>query len=238
MKGCYLGRLSWDEAEPLFARNLPIVLPIGAASKEHGLHLPLENDRLLADGLTELLLQEVEAIALPTLTYGYYPAFVEYPGSVSLPAQVMTDTVVSICLCLHQQGARRFYGVNTGISTVRPLLAAQKVLEQSGIPFLFCDIEKATGEVEKRLQTQAGGTHADEMETSMMLYLCPDRVRMERALPDFHGDGPGGLTRQPHGPGVYSPTGAWGDPTLATRDKGKQLVEAWVAHMVEQIRTL
>ena len=184
------------------------------------------------------MLKRVEALALPTLTYGYYPAFLEYPGSVSLSAEVMCQTVVSICQSLSAQGAGRFYALNTGVSTVRPLDQARQMLGQSGIVFDFCELGQAIGAVEERLRQQPGGTHADEMETSMMVELCPRVVRMEKARPDYHGNNSrGGLTRRPDGPGVYSPTGAWGDPTLASLAKGKQLVRAWVDYVVRQIQS-
>jgi creatinine amidohydrolase len=63
---------------------------------------------------------------------------------------------------------------------------------------------------------------------------------MDRAERDIHPDrGPGGLTRDPKAnAGVYSPTGAYGDPTLATVEKGKVLVEGMVSILVEQVRTL
>ncbi len=60
-------------------------------------------------------------LVLPTLQYGYYPAFLEYPGSVSLSLETMRDTVVEICRSHARHGARRFYALNTGISTLRAL---------------------------------------------------------------------------------------------------------------------
>ena len=231
MEGRYLGKLTWVVAEMLLP-TWPLLLPIGAGCKEHGHHLPLENDFLLAEALTRRVLERVQALALPTLNYGYYPAFLEYPGSVSLPAQVMSDTVVAICESLHRQGGRRFYALNTGVSTVRPLNEARCRLMEMGIVFDFCELGQAIGAVEQRLREQPGGTHADEMETSMMLELCPEIVQMHKARPDYHGDIRGGLTRSPDGPGVYSPTGAWGDPSLATLAKGKELVQSWVDYVV------
>ena len=74
----------------------------------------------------------------------------------------------------------------------------------------------------------------------MMLYIVPERVDMNRAVRDDNLDVPGGLTRNPNGKGVYSPTGAWGDPTLATREKGRIVVEATITGIlkdIEQLRT-
>jgi len=91
--------------------------------------------------------------------------------------------------------------------------------------------------VRKKLR-QSGGTHADEIETSMMLYIAPESVRMNKAARDLNPNQPGGLTRDPHGKGTYSPTGAWGDPTLATREKGRAVVESIVANILKEIDDL
>ncbi|MFZ2055255.1 MAG: creatininase family protein, partial [Candidatus Aminicenantales bacterium] len=79
------------------------------------------------------------------------------------------------------------------------------------------------------LLQQEGGTHADESETSMMLYIAPETVDMSKAVKDYdRRPGRKGLTRNPQGLGTYSPTGIWGDATLATRKKGRVIVEATV----------
>ena len=86
---------------------------------------------------------------------------------------------------------------------------------------------------------QEGGTHADEIETSMILYMDPASVDMKKAVKDYHPEkGRGGLTRNPNGVGVYSPTGIWGDPTLATRAKGRKVTEALVSGILKEIEDL
>lgn len=86
---------------------------------------------------------------------------------------------------------------------------------------------------------QDGGTHADENETSMMLYIAPEIVDMSKAVKDLDlRPGRRGLTRDPRGPGTFSPTGIYGDPTLATREKGRIIVEATVREIVRQVREL
>ncbi len=91
--------------------------------------------------------------------------------------------------------------------------------------------------VEKKVR-QSGGTHADEIETSMILYIAPESVRMKKAVRDLNPNQPGGLTRDPQGKGIYSPTGAWGDPTLATREKGQAVTESLVSTILKDIDDL
>ena len=88
------------------------------------------------------------------------------------------------------------------------------------------------------MSKQEGGTHADEMETSMMLYIDPGSVDMSKAVKDYHV-GTGNLTRNPKSAGVYSASGVFGDPTLATREKGQAMVQAImhsVMHDIDELR--
>ena len=69
--------------------------------------------------------------------------------------------------------------------------------------------------------------------------LAPQTCDMSKAVRDYHPDG-GALTREKGKKGTYSPTGIWGDPTLASREKGERLVEALLAGVladIEAIRT-
>jgi creatinine amidohydrolase len=95
-----------------------------------------------------------------------------------------------------------------------------------------------TEPVEKQIRKEEGGTHAEEIETSMMLYIAPDSVDMKKAVRDYHPSKEGGLTRDPNGKGTYSPSGVWGDATLATREKGKIVVEALVRSVLGEIEQL
>ena len=237
MKGIRLEDLTWAQAEPLLKRTRTIVIPLGARLKEHGLHLPLNNDWRLAEYLTGRVLEALEVVAVPTLQYSYYPAFAEYPGSVSLGLETSRDTVVDLCRSLAPFGPKRFYVLNTGISTLKALEPARWILGGDDIALKYTDLTTAIADLEAKVRTQEAGTHADEIETSMMLYIAPETVNLPAAQKDIHPEkGPGGLTRNPDAvKGVYSPTGAWGDPTLATREKGRILVEALVDHLIEDI---
>jgi len=236
--GRRLESMTWKEAEPVL-KDAPVVLiPLGARTKEHGLHLPLNTDWLQAEYLTRRVLERADVVALPTLQYGYYPAFTEYPGSVSVGRDTFRDLVVDLCRSLSRYGPKKFYVLNTGISTSWALEPARAILARDGLVMEYT--HDATDDVEKAIAKQEAGTHADEIETSVMLYVAPDVVKMERASKDVHPDkGPGGLTRNPdYASGVYSPTGAWGDPTLATREKGARVVETLIDRIVARLEKM
>jgi creatinine amidohydrolase len=238
-KSVFLENLSWVEAEGILKEYDVALIALGARTKEHGLHLRLNNDYLMAEYLMKRVAAEVPVVVLPTLQYGYYPAFLEYPGSVSIQAETFTSVVCDICRSLGRQGMKKFYVLNTGVSTVPPLEAAAKELAAGGLILRYLDILEVDKHLPEGLLKEEGGTHADESETSMMLYIAPETVDMSKAVKDFDPrPGRRGLTRNPEGSGNYSQTGIYGDPTLATVEKGKVIVEATVREAVRQVREL
>jgi creatinine amidohydrolase len=236
-KGILLENLTWQEAEKILTDSTVVVIPLGAAAKEHGPHLKLNNDWLMAEYLKQRLLEAAEVVIAPTLPYHFYPAFVEYPGSTSLRLETARDLIVDICRSLARFGPRRFYVLNTGVSTLRALQPAAEILAGEKILLHYTNILKVAEPAEKAVSQQEGGTHADEIETSMMLYINPSSVDMSKAAKDYH-PGKGPLTRAPNGKGVYSATGIYGDATLATREKGEKVVEAMVEGILKDLQKL
>jgi len=245
-KGVLLEDLTWQEAEKSLKVDTVVVIPLGAAAKEHGPHLKLKNDWTMAEYYKRRALKAADVVIAPTVNYHFYPAFVEYPGSTSLRMETARDLIVDICRGLARFGPRRFYVINTGVSTLRALKPAADTLAAEGILLHYLDVTKDVEQTVKPLMKQEGGTHADEIETSKMLYIDPASVEMRKAVKDYHPRPEGRtsvrLTRDPQvaarGEGTYSPTGSWGDPTLATREKGRKVTEATVAVILKQIEIL
>lgn len=237
-RGVLLEELTWVEAEKVLTPETVVVIPLGAASKEHGPHLKLKNDFILAEYLKGRVREKAAVAIAPTVNYGYYPAFVEYPGSTSLSLETSRDMIVEICRGLARFGPKRFYVLNTGVSTVRALAPAADILAKEGILLRYTNVLEATAAVEKEVCRQEGGTHADEVETSMILYMSPADCDMSKAVKDYH-PGKGGLTRDRKKEGMtYSASGVFGDATLATREKGRVVTEALVEATLREIEEL
>ena len=236
-----LANLTWVEAERALTGDQVVLIPLGAASKEHGPHLRLDNDFQLAEYFKRRVMAASSVVVAPTITYHYYPAFIEYPGSTHLRQQTARDLVVDIVNSLTAHGPRRFYVLNTGVSTLVPLKESADELAKAGVLMRFTDVLTIASAAEATVKQQPEGTHADEIETSMMLYIAPDRVDMSKAAKDINPrlGGRGPLTREKGREiGRYSPTGIYGDATLATREKGRVVVEAMVAGMLREIEEL
>jgi creatinine amidohydrolase len=238
-KSVIMEDLTWIDAEKALQEFEVVLIALGARTKEHGPHLLLKNDYVMAEYLKERVIQEVPVIVLPTLQYGYYPAFLEYPGSISIQAETFKNLVMDICRSMNGYGIKKFYVLNTGVSTLRPLARAKEELKKYGIFLDYLNILEVDESLPPGMMEQEGGTHADEGETSMMLYIAPETVDMSKAVKDYDSR-PNriGLTRDPEGKAHYSPTGIWGDPTLASKEKGKAIVENTVTAIVKQVQEL
>jgi creatinine amidohydrolase len=235
-EGVFIERLSWDEAQPLLTPETIVLIAVGAQSKEHGRHLPLNNDWLMAEYLKKRVVSATRVVAYPTINYHYYPAFRPFPGSTTVEQTTARDMVADIIRSVAAHGPRKFYVLNTGVSTIAPLKATQALLRLERIEMQFTDILSVASDVEKRLSKQQKGTHADETETSAMLYIAPDVVKMPKAVKDYRH-----LRDQwPHvgRAGADAATGVYGDPTLATRAEGEAIVEAIVAGILREINAL
>jgi creatinine amidohydrolase len=233
--GVKLETLSWIEAEQWFATNPVVVIPLGAAAKEHGPHLPLNNDAIIATWLGEQISARLPVVIAPLINASFYPAFIEYPGSISLRYETARDVIVDTCMSLASFGLSRFYVINTGLSTLRPLAEVKSLLGED-IVFEYLNLDAVLQELPGDLLQQQYGSHADEHETSLMLHIAPEVVDMSRAVDDgAEGEGP--LTRT-RGQGLWSDSGVFGRATLASAGKGKVIAQVLLRHTLAQIENL
>ncbi len=227
--GASIDDMVWTEVGPLLRGGAVAVLPIGAAAKEHGPHLPLQTDWLTAEALGKELARSHDVVVWPALGYGFYPAFVAYPGSTSVPKDVFEATVKALADDMIRAGARAILILNTGISTIAPIdqaiahAPARAVHVYRGPRYLRA--------VELVCEQERGG-HADEAETSILLHLHPEKVRMHAARAWTNEVRPGRWSPDDPTSASFAPLGVYGDPTLATAEKGATL---WAA-MCEDIR--
>ncbi len=251
MLGRMIEELTWVEARTAIDSGMPVVIPIGAAAKEHGPHLPLRTDATVALALARRVAERLPVLVAPVVPFGYYPAFVRFAGSQSLSAATFTAVLRELCEGFVAQGARRIALINTGHSTEAPINALLSDLHSRGVARIVAAHLRFLGRAADTVLDDPRGGHADERETSVMLALDARAVRMDR-LPDRATNHdiaadvlPAGFARPfvlSWTPDVgagdeFSPTGAFGDATRATAYKGQKIVDAVVVDLVHGLRT-
>ena len=232
----FIEHMHWDEVARRIGEGAVAILPVGAAAKQHGFHLPLNTDRIQAEWLAGRMAEKLDALIWPTLTYGHYPAFVEYAGSSSLSISTFEALVREVAGQILSGGCRKLLVLNTGISTLAPVDRALARLEAARIRHLWIHEGPRYPRVARQLAEQSHGSHADELETSLMLALAPHLVDMARAeaSPALKQETPGTLTPSDPDSPNYSRSGSYGDPTRATSAKGEALLAAMLEDLHEQ----
>lgn len=237
-----LAEATWTDVAAL-DRDTVVLLATGAV-EQHGPHLPLGTDAFLATAVAEAVESRLsaEVLLVPTLAYGCSAHHLGFAGTLSLGFDAYVGALASIVESLGAHGFHRFFVLNGHGGNDAPNEVALRTLK-AGHPAWtlggagYVDLVPAevyaatlTGPVRRVV-------HACEAETSLMLHVHPDRVRMNAARDD-------GLSASPAVPGVVwhfdeqTERGVWGYPTLATAEKGRRLFEAAVEGAVVALRAL
>ncbi len=212
--GAWLEDLTWAEAKACFDGGMPVVIPIGAAAKAHGLHLPLKTDATTARALAQKLIERLPVIAAPVLGFGFYPAFTSFAGSQHLSAGTFKALLAELVANLRSHAVRRIVILNTGVSTEAPI---DEIVADTGD--LLVLHMRGLGTSSDQLLDVPGGGHADERETSVMLALDPRSVRMDKLA-----------AAEP-----FARTGATGDPARASAYKGERILAARVDDVIAAV---
>jgi creatinine amidohydrolase len=200
--------------------------------------LPLATDRIIAEYFANRMNARLgsSVLILPTVAVGCSEHHMEFPGSLSLRHETFLSVCHEYLTSAHTHGFRNFlvlnsHGGNCGI--------CQVLLERFGADHPDCRIAvaswwRAAAEALILLnETGPGGIgHACEFETSLMLHIAPQSVRLEAMAPKANVStfewAEEDLLR-PSRVSLYrsmkqiTPNGVWGDPTVATAAKGQQI---------------
>lgn len=241
-----LGFLTGPEISRVAADERPlVVLPIGAI-EQHGPHLPVGVDTMIAQaaaaGLKDRLGNMVQIA--PTLAYGKSNEHANFAGTVGMSAGSLGRVLKCQIRSLYQLGFRQFAVLNThgGNSSVLTYVLREIQTELK----VRAGMLRLPASPEMDEQERTWGFHAGEWETSVMLAIRPDVVRMDQAICHYPAtlDDPGEL-RPENAPAIFSwqtsdiaPAGVMGDATKATEGKGHRWFSEALDQVAQQIRDL
>ena len=232
MKRCIeWAKLTWPEASDIVAKHPVAILPLGAI-EEHGPHMRLESDNRAAVEFSTRLATESGCVLLPLLPYGQVWSLKNFPGSLTIGNETLVAVITDICHSLAEKGFRGVVGVTCHLGNLNSLkLAARKLHDSGDVPLLslfYPGLSEIASKVCQSKRSHHGIIHADEIETSLLLELAPDCVEMSKAAPEYP-DFPPGFDEQALPWDLVSRTGVFGDPTKATREKGKIMIDEVIA---------
>lgn len=221
------GALSWPDVAGAVADRPVAILPFGAI-EEHGPHLPLDTDVVLADALAERIAAAAHLLRLPTIPLGQVWSLAHFPGSLSVSDDTLVSIVCELASGLARNGVRAVVLLTAHLGNVAALRSASRRLaEQQSLPALalaYPGLREAASEVREAAESHPSIMHADELETSMMLAVAPERVTMERAVAEYPLYPPH-FESAPIRWDTFNRSGVFGDATAASAEKGEQLLQ-------------
>ncbi|HVK22382.1 MAG TPA: creatininase family protein [Actinokineospora sp.] len=233
-------------------RGVPVVLPIGAV-EQHGPHLPVGTDRIVAEAIASDLDSRVgaDALVLPPIAVGCSDHHTDFPGTLTLRHTTLLRHVEDVARSVLAQGFTTFlllnaHGGNQGIGQV--------AIERLGARHPRARVlgtswwRLAGPELLEISETGPGGVgHACELETSMMLAIAPGLVRTDR-IPDRQNEpaiafDDSDMLRGSRAT-LYrrlidvAPTGVFGEPKAASAEKGELALTAIGDRLEELVRAI
>jgi creatinine amidohydrolase len=240
-----LAEMTWpDVARAVAAGATTVILPLGA-TEQHGPHLPLGTDTFRAMALAERLSSQIPgALIAPALPLGCSDEHTGFPGLLGLAHETLAGLIADCARRVAAWGIRRLIALSAHGGNGRALeLAATRIRHELPeldlwIPPKNAALFDGLLEVADRdgIAPEAVGLHAGESETSQMLHLRPDLVRMDLAQPGYVGDMAEVLPRLLEaGLRPVTPNGVLGDPRGANGLRGERYLRQQVAGFREHI---
>ncbi|MGO2112623.1 MAG: mycofactocin biosynthesis peptidyl-dipeptidase MftE [Pseudoclavibacter sp.] len=220
------------------SRAATVVVPLGS-TEQHGPHLPLDTDTVIAAAVAERIAQRLrrdgeDAAVAPAIAFGASGEHDGFAGTVSIGADALATVLVELARSV-SGWARRIVIVNAHGGNVPTLRRVQSIFDEESrrVTWVACEpgagVPDAPGAAPGVGVDPVTDLHAGRTETSLMLHLAPDRVRLDAAEPGALGaaaDVIPALMRG--GVAAVSPNGVLGDPRGASSDEGAVLFESMV----------
>ncbi len=181
----YLPHMSWTEVEDLLTRTDMVIFPVGAL-EQHGPHMSIGTDFLNGLERAKLVAQRTDVLVAPILLPGNSPYHLAFPGTISLPAELIQEVYFEAARSLMGQGFRRFLILNShgGNRVISQYIADRINHETEGIAV---ELGQAAGPFREAPATDDAtepavfDRHGGVGETSSSLYLTPDLVDLGSA---------------------------------------------------------
>ena len=235
-------------------RDPVCVIPV-ATLEDHGYHLPIDTDAVIAETLSDLAVRRCagRALLLPTVTHGYTPHHMDFPGPITIGWKTFVDGLVDIGTSLFHHRFTRILFVNGHGSNVPLVDMAARLLmverpECTAATFWYLSGPRSAELLRRTRESDVPGgmAHACELETSLYLAIRPELVQMDKAvreIPDWDSehtwmdwnDGPLSVK---HAWSGWTESGVMGDATVATAEKGRMWLDQAVAEVAEYIDEL
>ena len=180
-KHLVLQEMTWTDVEEYLKTNDMVIIPLGS-TEQHGPHMPLGTDYYEAFGMSKLISARTGVVVAPVLLAGYSVYHSGFPGSLSLKPETMEQVLYETAELLTKYGFRRFMFFNYhGGNNIIERKVIHRINHTTEALAVAIGIGAPFQSYRDRIEGVFYDEHAGISETSIMLYLKPELVKMERA---------------------------------------------------------
>jgi len=236
----------WEEYRDEVSRRI-IILPVGSL-EQHGPHLPLNVDVVIPTSLAKMVDEQLDAMVLPTIAYGYksHPTSGGgqlFPGTTSLNGMTLINLTLDILKETYRHGGMRFLLLNGHYENLAFVTEAVELFieeKSDARVVVLCWWDQVSDELVDELFAGAGfpgwdTEHAAITETSLMQYFAPELVREDRIIDD-QSERKVTYSIFPPPEDIIPKSGVLYKATYASREKGEKLAKHVVDNIVQITR--
>jgi creatinine amidohydrolase len=180
----YLPDLTWQEVDELKKRTDKVLIPIGSL-EQHGPHLPLSTDTIIAFEVAKRVAEKLDIALIPPINFGFSIEHMDFSGTLSLDPLTLIALLRNLCSSLAKHGFKKIFIINGhggNRATIESVI--QLIKDELNISLysftLLSIVKKVFNKIRDSKEGELG--HADELETSLMLTICPDKVKMDKCI--------------------------------------------------------
>ncbi|MEE8185447.1 MAG: creatininase family protein [Thermodesulfobacteriota bacterium] len=214
-----------------------VIVPYGTV-EEHGRHLPLSTDTMVIVEVVKRVAKKIKVFVAPPVHYGVCTSTSQHPGTIGITPETLRRITIDIVRDAYKKGLRRFilisgHGGGLHISSIKE--AGEQLIEElKDVQIAVLSIYDLVYKDITDIADTENDSHAGEMETSLILHLAETLVK-GRSKEEYPRLPKPFLTKNKM---KYWPGGVWGNPAVASREKGKKLFEIMVSRTVGLVRDI
>jgi len=239
MQSINLSEMTREEVRERIAENALAILPFGA-TEQHGDHLPLGTDTILAEYICQNVANQVNGVVLPAIPFGYSWVWTDNPGTISIHHHNLELFLEDVVKSVERSGFRGLAIINGhGSNETTMKYVLRDFAGNSSFPvyrFTYPNLNQIRTNV-CNSETWFSMVHACEFETSLLLAVRSELVAMDKLTkeyPPFDYDYLYGTKQL----ATISGSGVYGDATLATIKKGRVMLDMFISEIVSALNIL
>ncbi len=246
---------SWKELEKHAKKKRVVLIPVGTL-EDHGYHLPINTDVLIPKTILTKVAEVMpdKTILFPEVVHGYSPHHMDFSGTTYLEDGQFVEYLLSVTGSLAHHGFNRMFilnghGSNEPLCTTVQMKTNRRYKDVVCMNAFYLTSKESLNLIQqvRKSEYPGGMGHACELETSLMLAIRPDLVQMNKAVKEirYPKNIDANFMDWADGPLKYMPlwneisvSGVQGDPTVASAETGKILLEQAVKESVKWVNVV